>query len=153
MNKINKVEDEQIQKDIFDKLVKKNLRITNTRKAILSIFLDGHHSHTIRELQLHLKKMGHSLTIATIYNNISLLLDVGVLLAYFDREQQEATYELNLSKNKIHTHFFNLNTKKYFFLENSKEIVDKIMEKCKNLGYDLEFGILSIVVTPKQQEQ
>lgn len=147
------LKDEKTRKSIIDKLVKNNLRITETRTAIINVFLDGHHSHTIQEIILHLKKMGYSLTTATIYNNISVLLDVGILLAYFNREKQESTYELNLSKGKIHTHFFNLETKQYLFLENSKEITDKIDEKCNEMGYVLDFGILSVAVRVKKKSK
>lgn len=138
-----------ISKNILEKFNKSDLRMTEPRMAILKVFVDGHHSHTIQEIKLHLRKLGYQLTTATIYNNISLMLDKGIILAYFNREKQESTFELNLDKGKIHTHFFDLDKKQYMFIRNSNEMIEKIEHRCNELGYDLIFGILSLVVRKK----
>lgn len=147
--KIDNKRKEDISNEIINIFNKNKLRLTETRWEIINVFLDKDHSHTIKEVKRHLNKLGYSLTIATIYNTIWMLMDLGILLAFFDRKKQEPSFELNILKDKIHTHFFDLDKKEYNFLENSKVLQDIIEQKCNENGYELEFGILALNVRKK----
>ena len=146
MNNIHFTDHKKIKAKITSIFKKSNLRMTKTRWHIVDVFLDGCHSHTINEIKEHLQKMGLNFTLASIYNAVSVFLDLGILLAYFNRSEQKACFELNVIDEKIHTHFFDLDTKKYRYVENSKEINQFLCDKCKENGYNLEFGIIAINV-------
>lgn len=152
MMKIDNKQKEIISNEIINIFNKNKLRLTETRWEIINVFLDEDHAHTIKEVRRHLTKLGYSLTVATIYNTIWMLMDLGILLAFFDRKKQEPSFELNILKDKIHTHFFDLDKQEYSFLENSKSLQNIIEQKCNENGYELEFGILALNVRKKKDQ-
>ena len=146
MNNIHLKDHKEIEAKIAEIFQKKHLRMTDTRWRIIRVFLDGDHCHTINQIKEHLARNGTNLTVATIYNNVSVLLDLGILLAFFNRAEEKACFELNVLDENIHTHFFDLDTKQYKFIENSENVNSILCEKCKKWGYKLEFGIIALNV-------
>lgn len=108
--------------EIIDDLKSKGYRMTDSRKKLIKIFTSSPNSHfTFDEL---VKLSGTKVNIATMYNNISTLLDERVINEFHLDDTK--LFELN---NKSHAHFicescksvFNVDTKSSNNLDNEVE--------------------------------
>ncbi|WOO88739.1 rRNA maturation RNase YbeY [Mollicutes bacterium LVI A0078] len=118
----NEIDNTVIGENIIDELKAKGYRITDSRKKLIKIFTSSPNSHfTFDEL---VKLSGKKVNLATMYNNLSTLLDEGVINEFHLNDSK--IFELN---NKSHAHFicekcnsvFNVDTKGSSNLENEVE--------------------------------
>ncbi len=104
--------------DFHKKLREKGLKATPQRLLILNIIKEGGHID-IEDIYNKLKKIIPSISIATIYKNLKLLVDKGIIK------------DVNISSFK---QMYEVNTKEHIHL---------ICKKCRKI-YDLDFREIDI---------
>jgi|GEM_PF-5536061 len=112
----------------------KKLRFTEQRWKLIQnlVSLGGHQSAT--ELVEKLQKKDSRVASATVYRNIKLLCDAGILEESFHLQSGVAVYELS---HESHDHIECLDCGEVFEFQNSK--IDQIQEK---LCHSRDFGII-----------
>lgn len=101
--------------EIIDNLKSKGYRMTDSRKKLIKIFTSSPNSHfTFDEL---VKLSGTKVNIATMYNNISTLLDERVINEFHLDDTK--LFELN---NKSHAHFICENCKSVYNVDTHSSI-------------------------------
>ena len=144
---INVQDKKIIKQKIWDIFAQNHLRVTDARRAIIDVLLKGcHHSHTINAIREHLKNSSIKITVASIYNNLALLNDLGIIMGYYNFAENEVAFELNVLNEKIHVHFYDVDKKKYVYVGDSPEVINLLNERCASLGYDLTVGIITLHV-------
>ncbi|WOO86930.1 rRNA maturation RNase YbeY [Mollicutes bacterium LVI A0039] len=141
--------------EIIDELKSKGYRMTDSRKKLIKIFTSSPNSHfTFDEL---VKLSGTKVNIATMYNNISTLLDEKIINEFHIDDSK--LFELN---NKSHAHFicskckdvFNVDTKasgtleaeveeKYSFTVQTKRI--ELTGLCSNCNHASEADNVNVI--------
>lgn len=136
MKKTNLVED----------LRQKGYRITEQRQTILEVFVEldeGKHL-SAEELLEHLKKQNQKISLATLYRNLKMLTNGGVLRE-LDFGEDHKHYELNIS-NKPHHHIICSNC--YSTIEFDEKELENIATKvADNNNFkvnDFQFKIFGI---------
>lgn len=77
--------------DVLDHLKKDSIRITATRKAVISYLIDSH-DHPSAEMIYHdLLPAYPKISLATVYNNLRLLLEAG-FITELKRSNDTTTY-------------------------------------------------------------
>lgn len=144
---INVQDKKIIKQKIWDMFAQNHLRVTDARRAIIDVLLRGcHHSHTINGIREHLKNASIKITVASIYNNLALLNDLGIIMGYYNFAENDVAFELNVLNEKIHVHFYDVDKKKYVYVGDSPEVINLLNERCASLGYDLTVGIITLHV-------
>lgn len=62
---------------VIDHLKEKNIRITESRKAIIAYMIDAHHHPSAEQIYRDLLPEYPSLSLATVYNNLKVLIREG----------------------------------------------------------------------------
>lgn len=117
--------------------IKSKHRITNSRIEVIKCLQDSHHSHTINDIVKDIKLKNAHVNVASVYNNINLLLKEGMIDVYPDYQSKNQLYEL-VDKNKMHIHLYFYETEKqerYLLPDNVKEAVIKFLDE---KGYDFQ---------------
>ena len=107
-----------VKLDFHRLLREKGLKATPQRLLILNIIKEGGHID-IEEIYDKVKKIIPSISIATVYKNLKLLLDKGIIR------------DVNISSFK---QMYEVNTKDHIHL---------VCKKCRNI-YDLDFGEMDL---------
>lgn len=68
---------EQVVTSVVDELKSKNIRITQPRKAIIHYMVASHSHPTVEEIYDDLLPMFPGMSLATIYNNLNILVEHG----------------------------------------------------------------------------
>jgi Fe2+ or Zn2+ uptake regulation protein len=93
---VSEVKDQVVshyKRDYVDEIHAKGYRVTPQRLAILDAVCDiGRHA-TIGEIQFHLKQSDPSIDLATIYRNLKILCEVGLLVSAHTTNQGDV-YEI-----------------------------------------------------------
>ena len=128
--------------------IKAKHRLTNSRVEIIKCLQDEHHSHTINDIVKDLKSKNKHVNVASVYNNINLLIKEGMIDIYPDYLSKNQLYEL-VDKNKMHIHLYfyeNEKQERYLLPENIKQsIKDFLNEK----GYDFQNIKIEILAKKK----
>ncbi len=101
-----------VKKIFTDYLIKKQLRKTKERFNILHEIYSNHHHFDISELYQLMKNKKYRISRATLYNNLNMLIDAGLIIKHqFGKNlsQYERAY-----KNKQHDHIICSDCNKVF---------------------------------------
>ena len=119
-------------KNLKKTLAEKNYKMTPQRKGILQVFADYPNKHlSAEEVHEILQKKDLDFGLATVYRNVELLTELGVL-AKVDFGDGCTRYELNTTDPKIHNHhhLICINCKKVIeFEEDLLESLEKFIEQ------------------------
>lgn len=128
------------KEELFDKLRKKNLRITKQRKEIIDI-LEGKHL-TVQEIYSELQKRGFK-NLATVYNSIDFLIENKIVAVIFINGKKHFDLTIDKSKHNADTHV-------HVACKNCDRIIEinehRIVDKIKNDLIFENFNIDSVQV-------
>ncbi len=131
----------------FNKLRKKNLRITEPRKALIEILQDNH--LTFKEIQTALAKRGFT-NVSTIYNNIDFLLEEKVAVELYINGVKY--YDLAID-NPMHS----ADSHVHILIKDTNEIVEinnpdiyEYIKKCPELEH-LDIDYIRIAIGAKKK--
>lgn len=79
MNALHRREEECVE-EILQGLRTKGIRITDTRRAVLSYLVASHEHPSAEKIYRDLLPQFPGMSLATVYNNIKVLIDEGVVL-------------------------------------------------------------------------
>ena len=120
----------------FNKLPKKNLRITNSRKAMIDVLENNH--LTFKEIQTALAKKGYT-NISTIYNNLDFLIEQRIVVELFinDTKYYDLAIDNPMHNADSHIHVVVKDTNKITEINNTDvfEFIKQIPE-LKDLQID-----------------
>lgn len=77
--------------EVIEHLKKQNVRITQTRKAVIAYLIDSHDHPSAEMIYQDLLPEYPNLSLATVYNNLKLLLDAG-FITELKRSNDTTTY-------------------------------------------------------------
>lgn len=135
------------RKKYFDQLRKKNLRITNARKAMIEILEDNH--LTFKEIQRELIKRGFT-NVSTVYNNLDFLLEHKIAVELYINDTKY--YDLAMD-NPMH----NADSHIHMILRDTNQITEinspEVFEYIKNLEVfkDLDIENIRISISAKRK--
>jgi len=93
-----------VQKEIENKLRENGIKITKHRKTIINIMINKKKKHiTCEEIYRYAKNKGEEISIPTIYRNVSLLREIGILCKHKFNDKSNI-YELSIKGRKNHFH-------------------------------------------------
>ncbi|EHJ53046.1 peroxide-responsive transcriptional repressor PerR [Streptococcus macacae] len=84
---------QNVYNDVLEHLKEKHIRLTETRKAIIFYIINAHHHPSAEQIYNDLLPQHPSMSLATVYNNLKVLIDEGFVVelkvsndntAYFD---------------------------------------------------------------------
>lgn len=78
MNTLHRHEEERVE-EVLQSLRAKGIRITYTRRAVLSYLVASHEHLSAEKIYRDLLPQFPSMSLATVYNNIKVLIDEGVV--------------------------------------------------------------------------
>lgn len=78
MNALHRHEEERVE-EVLQSLRAKGIRITYTRRAVLSYLVASHEHPSAEKIYRDLLPQFPSMSLATVYNNIKVLIDEGVV--------------------------------------------------------------------------
>ena len=78
MNALHRHEEERVE-EVLQSLRAKGIRITDTRRAVLSYLVASHEHPSAEKIYRDLLPQFPSMSLATVYNNIKVLIDEGVV--------------------------------------------------------------------------
>lgn len=78
MNALHRHEEERVE-EVLQSLRAKGIRITDTRRAVLSYLVASHEHPSAERIYRDLLPQFPSMSLATVYNNIKVLIDEGVV--------------------------------------------------------------------------
>ena len=79
MNALHRHEEERVE-EVLQNLRAKGIRITDTRRAVLSYLVASHEHPSAEKIYRDLLPQFPSMSLATVYNNIKVLIDEGLFL-------------------------------------------------------------------------
>ena len=79
MNALHRHEEERVE-EVLQNLRAKGIRITDTRRAVLSYLVASHEHPSAEKIYRDLLPQFPSMSLATVYNNIKVLIDGGLSL-------------------------------------------------------------------------
>ncbi len=79
MNALHRHEEERVE-EVLQNLRAKGIRITDTRRAVLSYLVVSHEHPSAEKIYRDLLPQFPSMSLATVYNNIKVLIDEGLFL-------------------------------------------------------------------------
>lgn len=125
--------DELLQR-IREKARSNHVRWTDQRRVIIEAFIDSDHHTSVEELHKHIKRIDPSVSAATVYRTMNLLVEIGVAnKRLFD--QGSASFELSVDR-KHHDHLIDLDTGDVHEFTNEEiEVLQKAV--ADRLGYEL----------------
>jgi Fur family ferric uptake transcriptional regulator/Fur family peroxide stress response transcriptional regulator len=102
----------------FNKLRKKNLRITNSRKAMIDVLENNH--LTFKEIQSALAKLGFT-NISTIYNNLDFLIEQKIIVELYinDTKYYDLAIDNPMHNADSHVHVVVKDTNKITEINNT----------------------------------
>ena len=119
--------------ETMDILAKNGMRITGQRRALLQVLLEADDHPDVPELFRRAKSIDGSISLATIYRNLSVLEQAGIV----ERHRFKGTgARFEPSRSDHHDHIVALETGEVVEFQ-SEEIEKLQMAIVRNLGYDL----------------
>ncbi len=136
-----------VKEKYYEMLRKKNLRITEPRKALIEILQDNH--LTFKEIQTALAKRGFN-NVSTVYNNIDFLLEEKVAVELYINGVKY--YDLAID-NPMH----NADSHVHVLIKDTNEIVEinnptifEYIKKCSELEH-LDVDYIRIAIGAKKR--
>lgn len=83
---------------LLKRLVDNGLKVTPQRRIILDILKDNHKRLTAEEIADEIKKVHPSVSVATVYRNLNLMVDIN-LLSRLNLHNAPARYQINQGHN------------------------------------------------------
>lgn len=116
----------------IEKLLRdKNVSVTENRVRIIRCLMDSHHFHTIHEISEH----SENLNTKSIYNNIKVLIDAGIVDSYsFAGISKFALNDDLFSESEIHI----INKEDVSHLKIDKEIFGDIKNSAEAKGFKVK---------------
>lgn len=111
-------------------LKQRKLSHTSERNAILRAIYQFDKHFTLEELLNYLKKNKYYVSRSTLYNNINLLLEAGLIYKYQFSNQDLPCYEKCLKEN-VHNHIYNIKTQEVIEFSDHRieDIIHEIEQK------------------------
>lgn len=78
-NRSSQSELAELYSHTLDHLREKKIRLTDQRKALIKYLITSHSHPTVEEIYRDIKDEAGSMSLATIYNNLRVLVDAGVV--------------------------------------------------------------------------
>lgn len=133
----------------FNKLRKKNLRITNSRKAMIDVLENNH--LTFKEIQTALAKKGFT-NISTIYNNLDFLIEQRIVVELFinDTKYYDLAIDNPMHNADSHIHVVVKDTNKITEINNTEvfEFIRQIPEL-----KELQIDYVRITIGARKKKQ
>ncbi len=128
------IDREELLARIREEAKLKNVRWTGQRKVIIETFIDSGHHISVEELHKEIKEIDPSVSAATVYRTMNLLVEIGVAVKrIFD--QGSASFELVVDR-KHHDHLIDVDTGDvHEFTNDEIEELQKVV--AERLGYEL----------------
>lgn len=103
---------------------------TSERRAIAEAIADFDKHFTIHDLQSYLQNNKYHISLATLYNNINLMINAGLVNKYQFSTNSQPYYEKCLD-NQRHNHIYNIKSKELIEFSDPKisEIITDIEQK------------------------
>lgn len=114
----------------------KGRRTTQTRLDIIECLKDGMHQHTCNDIVNHLRKNNKKCNIATVYNNLKILLLEGIVDVYPNYESSNQRYEL-VNKDNFHIHFKELITGDEKYIDVPETLINELKNVASKYGYSI----------------
>ena len=113
--------------DLRGKLAENNYKMTPQRKEILQVFIDSEQGNHLSAEEVHelLRKKDFDFGLATVYRNVELLTELGILMKV-NFDDGCVRYELSGGDSKTHRHhhLICLNCKKV--IEFKEDMLDEV---------------------------
>jgi Fur family ferric uptake transcriptional regulator len=140
--------DPKIRTRIYDFLARKGLRKTAQRDAIIEAAFSTHRHYTAEELLAMAKAIENSVSRATVYRTLPLLVESGVLRE-MDFGKDQKYYDPNFNQHPQHNHLICVDCDRIVEFED-KNI--ETLENCitKRLGFSPASKIVRIEATCDQ---
>ncbi|HWB60789.1 MAG TPA: transcriptional repressor [Chthoniobacteraceae bacterium] len=134
--------DAEIHKRIYDFIEQKGLRKTTQREAIVKAAFSTNEHYTAEELLEMAKKVEPSVSRATVYRTLPLLVECGVLKE-MDFGKEFKYYDPNYNEHPIHNHLICVDCDKIVEFE---DVNIDTLENCisKRLGFSPSKKIVRI---------
>ena len=123
-------------------LQRKNLKLTKERLALLSGILREKGHFSIETLVYRLRQKGKKVSRDTVYRNIPLLLEAGILRTSF-QNKRDTFYEV---ANQTHHHDHIVCRRCGKVAEFSNPTIEELQEKIvKKMGFKMEFHLHQLI--------
>jgi len=83
---------------LINKLSDRGYKVTPQRRIILQVLSDSHRHLSAEEIDDEVKQIEPGISVATVYRNLNLLVDIG-MVSRLDLHEGPARYELNQGHN------------------------------------------------------
>ena len=83
---------------LINKLSDRGYKVTPQRRIILQVLSDSHRHLSAEEIAEEVKQIEPGISVATVYRNLNLLADIGIV-SRLDLHEGPARYELNQGHN------------------------------------------------------
>ena len=115
------------------KCIEAGLKMTEPRRAILSVLSHAHDHPSVEEVYARAKKKDPSISMATVYRTLGLLDELGLVFRHEFSDADFARYEVS---DEHHHHLIDMDTGKVLEFQNDE--IEKMKQKiAKDLGYEL----------------
>lgn len=119
--------------ELEQKCIEAGLKMTEPRKAILSVLAHAHDHPSVEDVYARAKQEDSSISMATVYRTLALLDELGLVYKHDFNDSDHARYEINTDH---HHHLIDLDTGKVIEFQNDK--IEKMKQKiAEDLGYEL----------------
>ena len=119
--------------DLEHKCVEAGLKMTEPRRAILSVLTHANDHPSVEDVYTRAKKEDPSISMATVYRTLALLDELGLVYKHEFSDSDHARYEVNMAH---HHHLIDLDSGKVIEFQNEK--IEKMKQKiAEDLGYEL----------------
>ncbi len=116
--------------DLRGKLAENNYKMTPQRKEILQIFIETEQGNHLSAEEVHelLRKKDFDFGLATVYRNVELLTELGILMKV-NFDDGCVRYELNNGDAKTHRHHHLICLKCKKVIEFKEDMLDEIEDR------------------------
>ena len=119
--------------DLEKKCVEAGLKMTEPRKAILSVLAHASDHPSVEDVYERARMKDSSISMATVYRTLGLLDELGLVYRHEFSDSDHARYEVN---SDHHHHLIDLETGKVIEFQN--EEIEQMKQKiAADLGYEL----------------
>lgn len=137
--------------DFIKQLNKKHYRVTQTRIDVLECLNDNFHSHTIKDIVKHLNSKGKKVNLTSVYNNIKLLINEGIVDIYTDYNTKNQVFEI-IDKSRLHIHIYDIKNNEENKMDMPLDIQEKLESILNQLGYEAKNIKIEILASKKEEQ-
>jgi len=119
--------------ELEKKCVEAGLKMTEPRRAVLSVLTHAHDHPSVEDVYDRAKKKDPSISIATVYRTLSLLDELGLVYKHDFSDSDHSRYEVNTDH---HHHLIDVDSGKVIEFQNDE--IEAMKQKiAEELGYEL----------------